>query len=205
MEKNNKQTEKQNIAKGSVGQNIIAIVLGMCLVVLAVSDVFLLIQLNRSAKVEAYSKAKTEEQVETEVQEVTEQEETDEHVSTMEGFHVGNASSATTDGQAQAEPEVTEEGNGVSNEDYILPESDTRYYTNEELDLLTQEEVKLARNEIYARHGRIFTKDMAVKEYFESKDWYEGTAEEVLDTELNEFEIGNRDLIVAYETEKNWN
>lgn len=203
MEKNDKQTE--NIVKNSVGKNLIAIALGMCLVVLAVADVFLFIQLNRSAKVEAYSEVKTDEPAETEVQDVVEQEETDEHVSSMEGFAVGSVDNATTDGQAQVEPEVTEEGNGISNEDYILPESNTRYYTNEELDLLTQEEVKLARNEIYARHGRIFSKDMTVKEYFESKDWYEGTVDEVLDTDLNEFEIGNRDLIVTYETEKNWN
>lgn len=98
-----------------------------------------------------------------------------------------------------------EEDRDKEDADYILPESDSKYYTKEDLDKLTREEVKLARNEIYARHGRIFTKDMTVKEYFEGKDWYEGTVDEVSDSELNKYEIANRDLIVKYEKEKNWN
>ena len=67
---------------------------------------------------------------------------------------------------------------------------------------LTKEECRIARNELYARHGRRF-KDAELQGYFDSCDWYEGTIapEDFDDTVLNEFEIANRDLIVQYEAE----
>jgi hypothetical protein len=55
--------------------------------------------------------------------------------------------------------------------EFVLPESDTRAYTTDELKGLSADELFLARNEIYARHGRIFSLDW-LQEYFESKSWY---------------------------------
>lgn len=82
--------------------------------------------------------------------------------------------------------------------DYILPDCDSRYYSQEELEALSAEQLKLARNEIYARHGYIFhTGD--TKNYFDSKSWYRGTVTEVTDDMLNEYEIANRDLIISIE------
>lgn len=82
--------------------------------------------------------------------------------------------------------------------DYILPYSASAYLTEADLAGLTSEQLRIARNEIYARHGRIF-KDEQLAEYFGSKSWYYPVTEEVLDTELNEYEIANRDLIVSLE------
>lgn len=82
--------------------------------------------------------------------------------------------------------------------DYILPYSDSAYLTEADLTGLTPEQLRIARNEIYARHGRIF-KDEELAEYFGGKSWYYPITEEVLDTELNEYEIANRDLIVSLE------
>lgn len=89
--------------------------------------------------------------------------------------------------------------------DYILPGSDTRYITKEELDGFTAEECRLARNEIYARHGRIFD-DEALQFYFESRSWYEAKiqGEEFEESMLNEYEIANRDLIVEYENDQGY-
>lgn len=86
--------------------------------------------------------------------------------------------------------------------EYILPESDTRFLTKADLSGLTAEECRLARNEIYARHGRIF-KDEALQEYFESFSWYypEIQPDDFEESMLNRYEIYNRDLIVEYETE----
>ena len=63
----------------------------------------------------------------------------------------------------------------------------------------------IARNELFARHGRKFT-DENLKSYFESKSWYEGTIEpeDFDDSVFNEYEIANRDLIVEYEKEKGY-
>ena len=90
----------------------------------------------------------------------------------------------------------------VSEEDYILAGSDSRYLDKDELSGLNADECRLARNEIYARHGRLFD-DEFLSTYFEQKDWYTGSVSstEFNEDMLNEFEIYNRDLIVAYEKE----
>ncbi|MDD6243019.1 MAG: YARHG domain-containing protein, partial [Roseburia hominis] len=58
--------------------------------------------------------------------------------------------------------------------------------------------LRLARNEIYARHGYTF-QDEELRAYFEAKPWYEATVTDVQDTDLNEYEIANRDLIKQVE------
>ncbi len=60
------------------------------------------------------------------------------------------------------------------NNDYILPDSSTRYLTNQELHTsgLTSDELALARNEIYARHGRQFNNE-GYQAWFDSKTWYQ--------------------------------
>ena len=84
----------------------------------------------------------------------------------------------------------------TENSEYILPESDTRYVEQDEIDQLTKNEVRLAINEIYARHGRIF-ENSELREYFESKDWYDGTIEpEDFDEDvLNQYEKSNVKLL----------
>ncbi len=125
----------------------------------------------------------------------------------------------TTEAQAQESTETVEKetklaipfaegfegetSDGISPEEYILPECDTRVYTKEELSVLSAEELRLARNEIYARHGRMFSAE-DLKNYFQSKSWYtpqyEGTEFDAKgDSILNECEIANRNLIVELE------
>lgn len=55
--------------------------------------------------------------------------------------------------------------------DYMLPDSDTRYYSSSELEKLSNHDLFIARNEICARHGRIF-RNAELKSYFNSKPWY---------------------------------
>ena len=91
-------------------------------------------------------------------------------------------------------------------EDYILPDSDKRYLTEEDLASLTHEECCLARNEIYARHGRKFTTE-EIAAYFASKDWYNGTIEpQTFDSNtskyFNDYERKNIQLIQQYELDK---
>ena len=66
--------------------------------------------------------------------------------------------------------EVLEED--VSNSEYILPDSNTRKLTEADLQGLTKEQLRLARNEIFARYGVIFgVADLDA--YFGEKSWYE--------------------------------
>ena len=101
--------------------------------------------------------------------------------------------------------EVKEEDETKADEDtdYILPNSDKELISEEDLEGFDAEKCKLARNEIYARHGRKF-KDEALQEYFDSKDWYEGTIDpdDFQESILSETEIKNKDVIVEYEKDK---
>lgn len=84
---------------------------------------------------------------------------------------------------------------------YILEGSDVRYISESELTGMTEEELRYARNEIYARHGRRFD-DAGLQSYFDSKDWYNGTIspEDFDATSLSEVEKVNLETIVAYES-----
>ena len=88
----------------------------------------------------------------------------------------------------------------ISTSDYILPESNTRLYTAAELSGLDKATLRLARNEIYARHGRRFN-SADLQAYFDSKPWYNGTiAPANFDNNvLNSFELANIKLIESLE------
>ena len=83
---------------------------------------------------------------------------------------------------------------------YSIPDSSTRYLTRAELDVLTSDQLRYVRNEIYARHGRIFTSE-DLRTYFESQPWYHGTIrpEDFTDNMLNEIERANVRLITEIE------
>ncbi len=84
-------------------------------------------------------------------------------------------------------------------EEWIFEDSDRRYITENEILSLTQDEIKIAVNEIYARKGRIF-ENPDLKEYFESKSWYFGSipANEFDDTDFNQFEKKNVEILSKY-------
>lgn len=94
-------------------------------------------------------------------------------------------------------------GTAAPSADYILPDSSSRYLTEQDITGLSASQLRLARNEIFARHGRIFASD-DLKTYFESKSWYQGTVQsEVfdadLDSRINDFERANIELIKTAE------
>ena len=84
---------------------------------------------------------------------------------------------------------------------YILPDSNSRYLTEADLQNLSWRELSLARNEIYARHGRRFTKD-EIQLYFDSQAWYSGTVDpaDFQTGSLSRIENANIKLIKDYET-----
>lgn len=84
---------------------------------------------------------------------------------------------------------------------FIFFDSDQRYLTEAELEQLTEAEVRIALNEIYARRGYIFKKAPDLKLHFENCSWYHGTEENmsVVASKFNQYEQKNADLLVNYE------
>ena len=108
--------------------------------------------------------------------------------------------------EATATPTVAapEESKDISSRDYIFPDSDSRYLTDEDLAGYSSDQLELAKNEIYARHGRKFV-TQRIADYFNSKSWYKGTEDpETFDDNqgdiFNEYEVANISRIA--DTEK---
>lgn len=91
-------------------------------------------------------------------------------------------------------------GSTVISGDYIIPDSSTRYLSDSDVRGLDDHTLMLARNEIYARHGRKFN-DAEIRAYFESKSWYYPTIDPADFTEdmLSDVEKANIALIKSYE------
>ena len=92
-------------------------------------------------------------------------------------------------------PSPTPESEEPEEPDYLLPDSSTRRITEEDLRDLSWRELCLARNEIFARHGRTF-ETPEIAEYFNSKDWYDGRYGDV---SLSSLEAENVNFILSYE------
>ena len=83
---------------------------------------------------------------------------------------------------------------------YLLPESDSRYLTEQEIAGCSREEIQLMINEIYARHGRAF-QSQNNRDYFSSRDWYSpvsGKSDETIEQEFNEYEKVNVDFLSSH-------
>lgn len=76
--------------------------------------------------------------------------------------------------------------------EYILPESDSRYYTEDEISDMGVQVLCYAKNEIYARHGRLFNSP-ELSEYFKLQPWYYGhiSPSDFSDSVLNKYESTN--------------
>lgn len=84
---------------------------------------------------------------------------------------------------------------------FIFYDSDSRYLTEDDLAQLTEAEVRIALNEIYARRGYIFQKAEDMKAHFSALDWYHPTEADMSKVEatFNKYERKNVDLLVNYE------
>lgn len=90
-------------------------------------------------------------------------------------------------------------------QEYIFPDSDKKYLSEDEVRSVDASLLSLGRNEIFARHGYIF-KDDSINQYFKGKSWYQGTvpADQFdIDAVFNDFEKKNVELIKKVENEGN--
>ena len=102
--------------------------------------------------------------------------------------------------QTPKEERVNEEKIDMESE-YILPRSDREIINTKSLTYLSERELMLARNEIYARHGREFQTEW-MQEYFDSCSWYvinQYYNYNNEDSMLNSIELQNIRIITDYE------
>lgn len=78
--------------------------------------------------------------------------------------------------------------------DFVLPGSDSEYLCYRDIDGMTEEELTVAEQEIYARHGMAFS-DQDLQAYFAARSWYAPGSGEFFP---NAYEQANLDLIRIY-------
>lgn len=83
---------------------------------------------------------------------------------------------------------------------YVLPTSHTSYLATWEVDFLSTAQLRIARNEIYARHGRMFVAN-DLQQHFNAQSWYTPrvAAADFSYGVFNSFEMANIELIQRVE------
>lgn len=148
-----------------------------------------------------------EENTESITEEENTEKSTEENISELTTEE--SASESTTEENTVSEKGIEDEASEteeVSTEDeFVFPDSDTRRLLRSELEGKNEWECKIARNEIFARKGKIFD-DPELQAYFESCSWYEGKNSQYEYSEyISEIEAYNVQLIREYEEEHGFN
>lgn len=183
-------------------------VLGVIIVVLVVAIVFGVVKLVGAGGGDTKKVSRLNEQMKEDMQKSQERDDNE----TAEAATVAPTQQATPEPtpevvvQEQNEAAASDAGADTGSGDYVIPDSSTRYLTNADLNGLSEWQIRIARNEIYARHGRIFKSD-DLADYFASKSWYTPSvsADQFDNSYLNSIEIENLKLITAYEKAHNLN
>ena len=82
---------------------------------------------------------------------------------------------------------------------YFFPKSRSEKLLDSDVSILSKQNLALARNEIYARHGYVFQTE-PFKSYFKKKSWYKPDNNyKISNEQLNDVERNNMSLILKYE------
>ena len=145
-----------------------------------------------------------------------EEKSTEESLNIEEFFDFATDSDKNTNVAANADPDSDTEVSEADARVYLIQgneKSSNRYekadhlsyttvtkYTLQDLSILDSYGLKITRNEIFARHGRMFD-DQELQDYFNSKSWYRGTIrpEDFSESMLSETEKANIETIKKYE------
>ena len=82
----------------------------------------------------------------------------------------------------------------------MMYDVDSRYISADELSSWSSEDLAKLRNEIFARHGRIFKTQKWI-DYFATKTWYVPRYDNV-DSMLNDYEWANLGVILKLEDQR---
>lgn len=201
------------------GIKITCIVLFAVIALLIVANVFLFIKKESGNSDYVQIKPSSEGVVENTVPEPVEIDTALESFVAKEGMEVNDAGAAgvspivdpaqqpavpdagTT---TQPTPDVQAATADNNSDGYIFPKSNSAFLKKSQLKKLSAKKLRLARNELYARHGYIF-KDEELYNYFSKKSWYIPTvdSDKFKDSDyFNKYEIANRNLIKKMESKK---
>ena len=122
------------------------------------------------------------------------------------GYQIANTANSPN-GPAETLSQIPQEMLALSTSGFVLPQSNVVRIDVSQLEKLNSWELYVARNEIYARHGRQFTKETSkcLQNHFmryektNEKGWYQRTESDIF---LNETERFNAIQIRNYECNK---
>ncbi len=196
----------------TIGLMIFAIIIIFSVVGIVIIG-FKMVKKNEDAKLVA---AADTEYMKKQKQDIEQQEGSQEEKSTEGSLNIEEFFDSATDSDkntnAEADTEVSDadakvyliQGNEKSSNRYEkadhLSYTTVTKYTLQDLSILDSYGLKITRNEIFARHGRMFN-DQELQEYFKRQQWYvPQIAANDFDTScLNEVEKYNINLISVYE------
>ncbi len=198
--------QEELISQEKTSSGIIAVLCGILLIMILVIFVALAVlfwpdsesgkeESHRESVVSSRDEELQGEDFDEEDQEEYEVQEYQDDTEVTEGTEETEETEEEQEGEEDA-PAGTEGGG------FIFPYSDRLLLMRSDLETLNADTARIARNEIYARHGRMFN-DEELQAYFDAQAWYIPIylPEEFEESMLNEIEKKNAEMIAAYEDE----
>lgn len=169
----------------------VAVIIGILLVAMIVLTVFMVVTGRSAGNTGSSSSKYHADSTQSDVK----PQDSDDYIQdvSLDEFSIGGSSDdSSASDNAEAAEVAMEDSNG-----YILPDSDSRKLKKSDLAGMTAQQLSYAKNEIYARHGRVF-KSSELQDYFNEKDWYEKN-DDFKDEDLSKKEAENTKFIAAYQ------
>lgn len=169
----------------------VAVIIGILLVAMIVLTVFMVVTGRSAGNTGSSSSKYHADSTQSDVK----PQNSDDYIQdvSLDEFSIGGSSDdSSASDNAEAAEVAMEDSNG-----YILPDSDSRKLKKSDLAGMTAQQLSYAKNEIYARHGRVF-KSSELQDYFNEKDWYEEN-DDFKDEDLSKKEAENTEFIAAYQ------
>ncbi len=169
----------------------VAVIIGILLVAMIVLTVFMVVTGRSAGNTGSSSSKYHADSTQSDVK----PQDSDDYIQdvSLDEFSIGGSSDdSSASDNAEAAEVAMEDSNG-----YILPDSASRKLKKSDLAGMTAQQLSYAKNEIYARHGRVF-KSSELQDYFNEKDWYEEN-DDFKDEDLSKKEAENTKFIAAYQ------
>ena len=187
--------------KKTAGMMISAVVI-VCLALIAVIFAFVMLQRRHESEISAASDTEGQTEITIEIGKAKKEEET-------AGEDGDEAEEDAEDSTGESESVYLVKGKDTGSNPYEkadhLAYTDSVRYTWKELSWLDSYGLCITRNEIYARHGRMFN-DQDIQDYFNRQDWYvaQTSSADFDESVLNDVELYNVELIHSYELKQGY-
>ena len=187
--------------KKTAGMMISAVVI-VCLALIAVIFAFVMLQRRHECEISAASDTEGQTEITIEIGKAKKEEET-------AGEDGDEAEEDAEDSTGESESVYLVKGKDTGSNPYEkadhLAYTDSVRYTWKELSWLDSYGLCITRNEIYARHGRMFN-DQDIQDYFNRQDWYvaQTSSADFDESVLNDVELYNVELIHSYELKQGY-